>query len=540
MGFQGMLMKFVLIDDCYLDPEFLITCNETFDPPRAFLTESRIIVREITLDGKLHIITFVSRDCYNTNSGRAADDNTSWSMLRLSKFVVSDTDNMFVAIGCNTEATVLGSLALKHSYVYKVGCISMCKSLEYVPNNTCSGIDIDECKNSTLNNCDKICIKTPGSFHCSCPEGYHGDGIKNGTGSGCIRGRSLVIRVTVEGKRSNFEKKDLPKSFTWTRSVNEHQSSKNKFTVVGCDSYAYLRGFRQGKPYSAGCMSTCDSLDYVYNKSCAGSGCCQIEIPDGLYSVNVTARSFNNHTGILDFSPCTYAFIVEDEKFNFSSQYLKNIPQDKFPVILEWSIDNTTNKEASRRFSSACGHNATSYRPDNVPGYRCRCEDGYDGNPYLGCQGVSIGFLVLLVAISWIFLFIRQRRLKELKEKFFQKNGGLILQQKLSMQHEIPDIFKIFTAEELKEATNNYDDSTIVGRGGFGTVYKGILADNREVAIKKSIQMHPWVEVSTEETEYLLAREESFTSGHGNGCIASSAGFDSIKDHLVVSVGGGR
>ncbi|XP_057987097.1 wall-associated receptor kinase 1-like [Hevea brasiliensis] len=155
MGFQGMLMKFALIgllvaaaatqeftvakpgcqdrcgnisipypfgltDDCYLDPEFLITCNETFDPPRAFLTESRIIVTEITLEGKLHIITFVSRDCYNTNSGTAADDNTSWSMLRLSKFVVSDTDNMFVAIGCNTEATVLGSLAVNHSYVYKV------------------------------------------------------------------------------------------------------------------------------------------------------------------------------------------------------------------------------------------------------------------------------------------------------------------------------------------------------------------------------------------------------------------------------------
>ncbi|KAF2296648.1 hypothetical protein GH714_000838 [Hevea brasiliensis] len=319
-------------------------------------------------------------------------------------------------------------------------------------------------------------------------------------------------------------------------------SSKNKFTVVGCDSYAYLRGFRQGKLYRAGCMSTCDSLDFVYNKSCAGSGCCQIEIPDGLHSVNVTARSFNNHTGILDFSPCTYAFIAEDDKFNFSSQYLKNIPQDKFPVILEWSIDNTTNKEASRRFSSACGHNAASYQPDNVPGYRCRCEEGYGGNPYLGCQdidecnkglhncshqcinldgsykctcpkgytedgrndgqrctphhfpyiilalGVSIGFLVLLVAISLDLLFIRQRRLKELKEKFFQKNGGLILQQKLSMQHEIPDIFKIFTAEELKEATNNYDDSTIVGRGGFGTVYKGILADNREVAIKKSMQ----------------------------------------------------
>ncbi|KAF5202762.1 Receptor-like kinase [Thalictrum thalictroides] len=42
-----------------------------------------------------------------------------------------------------------------------------------------------------------------------------------------------------------------------------------------------------------------------------------------------------------------------------------------------------------------------------------------------------------------------------------------------------------FTYEELMEATNGFSAQNLLGEGGFGCVYKGILADGREVAVKQ-------------------------------------------------------
>lgn len=61
-----------------------------------------------------------------------------------------------------------------------------------------------------------------------------------------------------------------------------------------------------------------------------------------------------------------------------------------------------------------------------------------------------------------------------------------MLQQRLSGQERANEMVKIFTAQELEKATNKFDEAKIIGTGGYGTVYKGVLVDGGTVAIKKS------------------------------------------------------
>lgn len=46
---------------------------------------------------------------------------------------------------------------------------------------------------------------------------------------------------------------------------------------------------------------------------------------------------------------------------------------------------------------------------------------------------------------------------------------------------------KQLTFVELEHATGNFGHNNIIGQGGFGLVYKGLLYDGSIVAIKRSL-----------------------------------------------------
>ncbi|KAI3860079.1 hypothetical protein MKX03_033779 [Papaver bracteatum] len=158
------------------------------------------------------------------------------------------------------------------------------------------------------------------------------------------------------------------------------------------------------------------------------------------------------------------------------------------PLVLDWVIGNKTCEEA--KDTLLCQDNSVSVETTHVLGYRCTCLEGYEGNPYLspGCQGQQL--ITPGQADVCLYLSLRKRKQTKLKQKFYEQNGGLLLNKNAtasggdSAGAEL--LTKIYTAKELQLATNNYHKNRVLGEGGYGVVYKRILPDNREVAIKKS------------------------------------------------------
>ncbi|KAL0451001.1 UNVERIFIED_CONTAM: Wall-associated receptor kinase [Sesamum latifolium] len=297
----------------------------------------------------------------------------------------------------------------------------------------------------------------------------------------------------------------LPPYFTF--------SDANKFTIVGCDDLALISG-RDGSNFTSGCVSLCSAREDLLDGYCTGIGCCQTSIPKGLQSFAGLLGSLGYHTDVWSFNPCGYTFLAEEESFTFHPSDLqddtfRNRTIENVPIVLDWVIGNISCSEAQKANGLACRENSICTDSDTrLGGYRCSCFEGYKGNPYLepGCKdtnecesspcdpqgfctntpGFGFGFLALIIGVTWIYFSIQKRKLIRLRQKFFQQNGGLLLTQQLSSSDGSLESAKIFSAEELEKATDNYSEDRILGRGGYGTVYKGILSDHRVVAIKKS------------------------------------------------------
>lgn len=324
----------------------------------------------------------------------------------------------------------------------------------------------------------------------------------------------------------------------------------NKLVAIGCDTMAILVGTADEFGVTGSvCMSFCNRLSSVdKDGSCAGIGCCQTSLPMGTRNYTIGLESYNNHTNVSSFNPCSYGFLADQQWFRFENTDVA--PSSRFrsavtriPVVVDWVAGSDSCESAAQNLTGyACrSRNSECYQSNNsAAGYLCRCSPGYEGNPYVndGCQDVNecehpnackgmictnkqgsfscscptgshripltdgcipdqkkpvkiilaICLPSVLVAACSIATFaaVHKRKLARLRQKYYQLNGGAILERHISTHQHIRNMLRIFTVAELIHATDDFNASHILGRGGQGVVYEGTLPDNTKVAIKKS------------------------------------------------------
>ncbi|KAB2605506.1 leucine-rich repeat receptor-like serine/threonine-protein kinase [Pyrus ussuriensis x Pyrus communis] len=165
-------------------------------------------------------------------------------------------------------------------------------------------------------------------------------------------------------------------------------------------------------------------------------------------------------------------FNIMDEARVFGDVVIKNfttlVTNNSLEIRLYWAGKGTTGIPVRGVYGPLIS--AISVDPNFVPPPKPSTSTGGGGVPVGAVVGIVVGgvFIVLLIfGILW--------------------KRGLLGQQK-TLEDDLKGVdlqTGKFTFKQLKDATSNFDRANKIGEGGFGSVYKGVLADGTVIAVKQ-------------------------------------------------------
>ncbi|GAB2229132.1 hypothetical protein Droror1_Dr00023267 [Drosera rotundifolia] len=402
---------------------FDISCNTSGGTTKAFLDSGNLEVLSIS-ETEIRIRNIMAYACYDS-TGRVALNVTASIRLGTSlRYSFSQTANKFTVVGCDDSA--LFSTSSGSSFIG--GCTSLCSTENDVKAGPCSGLG---------------CSQT------SFPE-------------------DLQTFFAALGSLGNHVKVNSFDTCGYAFLGEETRFNFSGITDLRMDNGSFISEILATVPIV---------LDWT-----VGEGNCTVA------QSSQTTYACQGNTSCVDFEP------GEGYRCSCLLGYEGNPYLDAGCTDINECASTDTNN---------CADTALCI---NTPGsYDCSCPDGQIGDGLLdgfGCikghtktptkiivgaiLGGSLGMMVVLLGLYWLFRALKRRRQTMQKAKYYKQNGGLLLDQRIAAKKDAVEGTIIFNSDELKKATDHFNADRILGQGGQGTVYKGMLTDGKIVAIKKS------------------------------------------------------
>ncbi|TKW29669.1 hypothetical protein SEVIR_3G411600v4 [Setaria viridis] len=514
---------------------FELTCNQTARPPRLFFRNSTTQITSIYVGSNM---VYASPVGFNVTMGQGVDTySKSWGTPD-GGAVISESNFGLYVVGCGLEVYMFGN-----NWTDLIGsCMSICAD-----NRTMERANVFGSCNDGIGCCNIYLTRDLPAFMVKLvrrngtraqlndvkvllPQYYRfvlGDLYSSWVNTSNVDDTRIQIAITdqpnCERARVNKDSyacnnesncQDLQYGRGYSCSCHNYYGKGNPYIVNGCiqgyDSTPKEKCTRScgniSIPFPFGIEEGCYANDNfrlnctsdagtVLDRRYAQYRVTRISLDDGVVAVSnmLNDTSSNNMERIVNsnYDGTSYYELIVDGIYDFSQE-------DE--TVIKWVVANLTCQQAKQsniaKFYACISHNSNCQdvtRGKTNHGYICRCNDGFHGNPYLqnNCTGIAIGVACglgsITVALGAIVLTREWKKgiQRRIRRAYFKKNQGLLLEQLISNE-STTNKTKIFSLEEIEEATNNFDAIRVLGCGGHGTVYKGILSDQRVVAIKKS------------------------------------------------------